>query len=81
MDDLRAVLSRKLDYRRTFSTPEGERVLKDLHRFCHETTTSDPNEALYVMGMQRVYRRIASMMKLPPEDEIAFDTETETENE
>lgn len=50
------------DYREVFSSEPGQRVLRDLHRFCVLATPSaDPNDAVFAMGMQRVFRRIAAL--------------------
>ena len=49
-------------YREVFATPAGQRVLDDLHRFCMQpVATADANEAVFAMGMQRVFRRIAAL--------------------
>lgn len=53
---------RHRDYRAVFQTEPGQRVLRDLHRFCVLAAPSaDPNEALFTMGMQRVFRRIVAL--------------------
>ena len=52
------------DYRLVFSSPEGRRVLRDLNRFCmYVAPTADANEAVFAMGMQRVFRRIAALAR------------------
>lgn len=54
-------------YRETFESDAGRHVLADLHRFCMcATPTAEPNEAVFVMGMQRVFRRIAAMSGTDP---------------
>ena len=54
----------KRDYRVVFSSPEGRRVLRDLNRFCmYAAPTADANEAVFAMGMQLVFRRIASLAR------------------
>jgi len=59
------IRARRRDYAQTFATPAGRRVLRDLYRFCmHPVPTADPNEAVFAMGMQRVFRRIGAMMRL-----------------
>jgi len=54
----------KRDYRAVFSSDEGRRVLRDLNRFCmYVAPTADANEAVFAMGMQRVFRRIAALAR------------------
>lgn len=73
---------RRLAYRRTFATDDGQIVLRDLHRFCmQETPTTDPNEAVFVQGMRRVFRRIATMTNLPEDFEIEIYDRTDTNEE
>lgn len=71
----------KRDYRVVFATPEGRRVLGDLHRFCMLVApTADANEAVFAMGMQRVFRRIASLARTGEDiarDDIHPEQETE----
>lgn len=63
-------------YRTAFATPDGRRVLRDLHRFCMETApTADPHEAVFTMGMQRVWRRIAAMADPAVPDPTEFETQ------
>ena len=61
----RSMAARRRDYAQTFGSLAGRRVLRDLYQFCmHAGPTADPNEALFAMGMQRVFRRIQAMMRL-----------------
>lgn len=54
----------KRDYRVVFSSDEGRRVLRDLNWFCmYVAPTADANEAVFAMGMQRVFRRIAALAR------------------
>lgn len=70
---------RRRDYRTVFATVEGRRVLRDLNRFCmYVAPTADPNEAVFAMGMQRVFRRIASLAGASDE---AMITELQPEQE
>lgn len=69
----------KRDYREVFSSDEGRRVLRDLNRFCmYVAPTADPNEAVFAMGMQRVFRRIVAMSRA---DEDVMPTEFQHEQE
>jgi len=63
MNRAMAILQRRhRDYRAVFETDAGQRVLRDLHRFCVLSAPSaDPNEAVFTMGMQRVFRRIVAL--------------------
>ncbi|MEP4379752.1 MAG: hypothetical protein ABJ215_01125 [Alphaproteobacteria bacterium] len=71
----------KHDYRVVFSTPEGKRVLRDLNRFCmYAAPTADANEAVFTMGMQRVFRRIAAMARAD-EDAMLNEFQTGQEND
>lgn len=52
------------DYRVVFASPEGQRVMRDLNRFCmYGTPSADANAAVFTMGMQRVFRRIAALAR------------------
>lgn len=66
---------RHRDYRAVFETEAGCRVLRDLHRFCVLSTPSaDPNEAVFTMGMQRVFRRIIAFSGTSDEALVRFAT-------
>lgn len=81
-DFLPAVLSRRLDYRQTFGTPQGKRVLADLHRFCMQgTPTADPDEAVFTQGMQRVFRRIAGMINMDENELIEMYNHEEQDSD
>lgn len=80
--DFPHIRRRRLAYRRTFDSDDGRAVLRDLHKFCMEATpTADPNEAVFVMGMQRVFRRIVNMAKLPEDFEIEAYDQLDEEND
>lgn len=59
------------DYRQTFATDHGHRVLMDLYHFCHLAdrvhTQGDPCHTAHLDGMRRVALRIMSMMELDEE--------------
>lgn len=60
-------------YRHIFSTPEGRLVLRDLHGFCMQPVPSaDANDAVFAMGMQRVFRRVAALSGMTEEALVAF---------
>lgn len=64
---------RHRDYRAVFRTEAGQRVLRDLHRFCVLAAPSaDPNEAVFTMGMQRVFRRIVALSGTSDEALVNF---------
>jgi len=66
---------RHRDYRAIFETDAGHRVLRDLHRFCVLSTPSaDPNEAVFTMGMQRVFRRVVALSGTRDETLVRFAT-------
>ncbi len=71
----------KRDYRAVFASEEGRRVLRDLSRFCmYVAPTADANEAVFAMGMQRVFRRIAAMARAG-EDVMLTDFQHGQEND
>lgn len=71
----------KRDYRVVFSSDEGRRVLRDLNRFCmYVAPTADANEAVFAMGMQRVFRRIAALARAG-EDPMLNEIHTGQEND
>lgn len=57
----------KADYRATFSTASGKRVLKDLSRRCFVNTPTfqdfDTNAMVHREGKRTVYLHIQTMMK------------------
>ncbi|MBO6782243.1 MAG: hypothetical protein JJ899_03080 [Alphaproteobacteria bacterium] len=60
-------------YRTVFATPEGKRVLQDLHAFCMQPVPSaDANDAVFAMGMQRVFRRVAALSAADEDALVAF---------
>lgn len=81
--DFDLLRTRRRAYRRTFDTDDGRIVLKDLHKFCMQTNpTTDPNEAVFVQGLQRVFRRIAHFASVPEDFEAeTYATTTTTEEE
>ncbi len=65
-------------YREIFMTAEGRRVMRDLHQFCMQPVPSaDANEAVFAMGMQRVFRRIAALSGMKDEALLALATTQE----
>lgn len=77
------VSGRRRDYHTVFTTEEGRRVLRDLNRFCmYVAPTADANEAVFAMGMQRVFRRIASLAGVSDEALLSeFQLEQETDHD
>lgn len=75
-DNMISLLGRRhRDYRAVFETEPGRRVLRDLHRFCVLTTPSaDPHEAVFSMGMQRVFRRIVALSSTSDDALVKFST-------
>lgn len=69
-------------YAETFASADGQRVLRDLYRFCMQgTPTADPHEAVFAQGMQRVFRRIQAMTRLDADALIALtDPNEETDD-
>lgn len=65
------LFKRQKQYKGTFSTPEGEAVLKDLLKFCmYDSPTyviGDPHQSAYNEGMRRVALRILSIMDMDKE--------------
>lgn len=63
---------RRNAYRRTFSGPEGQKVLADLRRFCRATLpTADvenPNTTFLLEGRREVWLRIQAHLNLTDED-------------
>jgi hypothetical protein len=60
------LLSKGKDYKEVFETPAGKRVLADLAKFCQYQSTAfvpgDPNSTSYILGKQRVFRRITGLL-------------------
>lgn len=67
---VRFLRGRQTDYKLTFSSPAGERVLEDLARFCRATETcfhSDPRLHAVAEGRREVFLRIAEHINLSTE--------------
>ena len=61
------LFKRRTSYRRVFLTPEGEKVLHDLARFCRANTSTfheDPRLAAQLDGRREVWLRIQHQLKL-----------------
>ena len=59
------------DYKKTFSTEEGQRVLKDLERVCMYRSTTFDKEALVMAfqeGIRSVYLHITTVMSMDIEE-------------
>jgi len=70
--DLRKrLVTRRTQYRRVFDTEPGHIVLRDLRKFCKIGqdifTPGDPHKTAYLVGIQRVYLRIESILKMDEE--------------
>jgi hypothetical protein len=73
--------ARAVDYRTTFGSPSGQRVLEDLARICFITTRDesayargDANETMFRLGCQEVFRTICLHLHLSPEQLFALYT-------
>lgn len=70
-DYRRKLIGRRTRYRRVFDTEPGHWVLKDMRKFCKigqdVLVPGDPHQTAYNLGMQRVYLRIQSIMKMDEE--------------
>ena len=71
------LITRRTLYRRVFGTDLGKDVLKDLRKFCKIgqdiMVPGDPYATHHNIGLQRVYLRIESIMKMDGDiiDEIS----------
>lgn len=70
---------RQVDYRTTFGSPAGLRVLEDLAQFCrintlHESAYApgDTSETMMRLGCQEVFRHICLHLGLTPEQLVAL---------
>lgn len=65
------VFKRSVFYKKTFSGPDGQKVLADLRRFCRATVpTADvdnPNTTYLLEGRREVYLRIMAHLNLTDE--------------
>jgi hypothetical protein len=79
-DFRRKLISRRTMYRTVFDTDPGHKVLKDLRKFCKVGqdvfVPGDPHATSYNSGLQRVYLRIESIMKMDEDviNEISRET-------
>ena len=71
-DKLRQFIgARQYNYQKTFRSPTGEVVLRDLARFCRANTSTFHEDArLHAVaeGRREVWLRIQSHLQLSPED-------------
>ena len=71
------LILRRTLYRQVLDTPLGHGVLKDLRKFCKIgqdiMVPGDPHKTAYNAGLQRVYLRIESIMRMDSDtiDEIS----------
>ena len=72
MEDNSAKLKEKReDYKKTFGTEEGKRVLKDLEKVClYRTSTFDkePMVMAFQEGLRTVYLHITTIMEMDIEE-------------
>jgi hypothetical protein len=74
----KAVEAKQIDYRVTFGTPAGQRVLEDLAQFCRVSTTDtayapgDTNETMMRLGTQEVFRHICLHLNLTTEQLVGL---------
>jgi hypothetical protein len=70
-------------YKMTFSTPEGQAVLKDLLVSCGAMASSfvpkDPHQTSFNEGRREVVNRILSTIEMDPERYITLFSEIEDE--
>jgi len=70
LKDLEMRINRRNHYRAVFSTPEGQKVLKDLLTFCNINNMTyvpnDPATTAFNEGMRRVALRVISIMENDP---------------
>ena len=73
LDRLRAAIGdRRVTYRQVFRTPNGERVLKDLAKFCRANSTTmhpDPRMHALAEGRREVWLHVQQQLQLT-EDEL-----------
>lgn len=65
------LFARQYNYQRTFRSPPGEAVLRDLAKFCRAHTTTfhqDDRAHALAEGRREVWLRIAQHLHLTPED-------------
>lgn len=70
MDNLN-LKERREDYKKTFETEEGKRVLKDLEKICLFKTTTFDKDALtmaFQEGLRAVYLHINTIMNMDIEE-------------
>jgi hypothetical protein len=75
----RRLITRRTLYRTVFDTDPGHGVLRDLRKFCKIgqdiTVPGDPHMTYFNAGLQRVYLRIESVMKMNDETIDALSEE------
>lgn len=79
--EARAALA--LDYRQTFATDHGQRVLADILRragMMQDTYDAHPPNAAYNQGKQRVGLEIIEMINANPADQLRLAQSGETED-
>ena len=67
----RFIFARQYQYRKTFHSPPGEAVLKDLAKFCRaNTTTFHADARLHAVaeGRREVWLRIANNLNMSPDE-------------
>lgn len=66
------LLNKSRRYKNVFETDEGRWVLADIAKFCQHNSTAfvagDPNSTSYILGKQRVIRRIQGLLNQSDED-------------
>lgn len=68
----------RADYGAVFDTAAGQRVLKDLYRFCRmdqPTFTPDPCTAAFNEGCRRVFLRILGFRRMSMDDVMKLSKE------
>ena len=67
---VRYLQRRRQDYKEVFGSPQGERVLKDLHTFCgadKQSHSSDSHQTAFNEGLRRVWLRINGYLSMTDE--------------
>lgn len=74
-----AIEAKAVDYRTTFGSPAGQRVLDDLAQFCRISTPNesayakgDTNETMMRLGCQMVFRHICLHLGLTTEQLVGI---------
>lgn len=74
LDALVSRRQRALDYKITFGSEHGQRVLQDLYRVCcQQPVTNDGQVALMHEGCRHVWNHIAGKLRLTEKDMVELE--------